>query len=71
MRDRVWQRLRSWVGRRISTGGREVLIKRVAQAIPIYCINVFLLSNTITNDIQKMMNSFWWGMRSDGSRGIS
>ncbi|CAN1325750.1 LINE-1 retrotransposable element ORF2 protein [Linum perenne] len=71
LRDRVWQKLHSWLGRKVSNGGREVLIKSVAQAIPIYCMNVFMIPQTIADEIQKMINSFWWGLKGNGQRGIS
>ncbi|CAN1215535.1 LINE-1 retrotransposable element ORF2 protein [Linum perenne] len=71
IRDRVWDRLKSLASGQISAGGREVLIKAVAQAIPTYCMNVHLLPTTLLDEIEKMMNSYWWGMKSGGGRGIS
>ncbi|PWA50267.1 hypothetical protein CTI12_AA475640 [Artemisia annua] len=41
--------------------GKEVLIKSVAQAIPMYVMNIFLLPETLTDDIHKALNLFWWG----------
>jgi hypothetical protein len=43
----------------LSQAGKEVLIKSVAQAIPSYCMSVFLLPSSIGDDIEKMLNSFW------------
>lgn len=34
-------------------------------------MNVFLLPVTLTNELQKMMNFFWWGSKSNGSKGIT
>lgn len=54
----------------LSQVGKEVLIKSVAQAIPSYCMSVFLLPHSIVDDIEKMLNSFWWGMKNEGRGGI-
>lgn len=39
----------------------EILLKSVAQTIPTYYIIVFLLSTTLEDKLQKLMNNFWWG----------
>ncbi|XP_058761402.1 uncharacterized mitochondrial protein AtMg00310-like [Vicia villosa] len=37
------------------------MIKFVLQAIPTYIMSVFLLPDGVIDDIEKMINSFWWG----------
>ena len=54
----------SWVG-------REFLIKAVDQAIPSYCMSAFRLPSKLTTELQRMLNSFWWGLKSDGNRRIN
>ncbi|CAN1763719.1 Putative ribonuclease H protein At1g65750 [Linum perenne] len=71
MKERIWQRLQTWRGRKVSNGGREVLIKAVAQAIPTYCMSVYLLPNLLTAELERMMNSFWWGTNGHGGGGIN
>lgn len=70
IKDRVWQRIRSWSSKCLSKVGREVMIKLVLQAIPTYIMSVFLLSKMLINDIDKMMNGFWWGNGGASNRGI-
>lgn len=70
LKDRLWKKIQGWNGRPISKAGREVLIKSVAQAIPAYCMQVFLLPVSLADELQRMMNSYWWGARGN-SRGIS
>ena len=41
LKDRVLKRVKGWKEKLLSTGGKEVLIKAVAQAIPIYIISCF------------------------------
>jgi len=45
------------------------MIKSVLQSIPSYIMNIYLLPNSVINDIEKMINAFWWGGRSN-NRGI-
>jgi len=42
--------------------GREILIKSVLEAILTYVMSMFQLPITLITSIEKMMNSFWWGM---------
>ncbi|PNY14675.1 ribonuclease H [Trifolium pratense] len=61
IKDRIWKRINSWRGRALSRAGKEVMIKSVLQAIPAYVMSVYLLPDAIIKDIERMMNSFWWG----------
>ncbi|CAJ2640848.1 unnamed protein product [Trifolium pratense] len=61
IKDRVWKRINSWRGRALSRAGKEVMIKSVLQAIPSYVMSVYLLPDSTIKDIERMMNSFWWG----------
>ncbi|KAK2388665.1 Ribonuclease H superfamily protein [Trifolium repens] len=37
------------------------MIKSVLQAIPSYVMSVYLLPDTTIKEIERLMNSFWWG----------
>ncbi|XP_060966250.1 uncharacterized mitochondrial protein AtMg00310-like [Cannabis sativa] len=50
--------------------GKEVLIKSVAQALPSYAMNVFLLPLEISRDIESSMARFWWKSSSKENKGI-
>ncbi|XP_037492746.1 uncharacterized protein LOC105643399 [Jatropha curcas] len=50
-----------WNQKLLSKGGKEVLIKAVAQAIPSFCMSSFLLPVSILTELQRLMNSYWWG----------
>lgn len=45
----------------MSKAGREVIFKFFAQSISIYCMSYFILPTTFRDEIQKMLNTFWWG----------
>ena len=34
--------------------------KSVAQSIPTYYMSVYLFPSTLEDELQQMMNSFWW-----------
>lgn len=42
LKDRVWKKINSRSSKSLSKAGREVLVKSVIQAIPAYCMSVFL-----------------------------
>ena len=46
------------------------MIKSVLQAIPSYVMSVFLLPTTLVDEIEKMINGFWWGNGRSSRRGI-
>lgn len=64
-------RLQQWHGKKLFIASRKILLKAIAQAIPSYCMQVFLLPVSLTDDLQKMMNSFWWGNKADGGLSIN
>ena len=61
VKEKMWKRMHSWRGKMLSRGGKEILLKSVVQAIPSYVMSVFLLPVLLCEDLERMMNSFWWG----------
>ncbi|XP_039687081.1 uncharacterized protein [Medicago truncatula] len=68
---RVWKKINSWSSNCLSKAVREVVIKSVLQAIPLYVMSIFQLPATLIDTIEKMMNSFWWGHGRTTQRGIN
>ncbi|XP_024035529.1 uncharacterized protein LOC127899286 [Citrus sinensis] len=71
IRDKVWRRLQGWNQKLLSRAGKEILLKTVAQAMPNYAMNLYLLPLDLCRELERMMNSFWWGNHHSGSRGIN
>jgi hypothetical protein len=61
LKDRIWNRINSWRGRALSKAGKEVMIKSVLQSIPSYIMSIYLVPETLIKEIERMINSFWWG----------
>ncbi|CAJ2637655.1 unnamed protein product [Trifolium pratense] len=65
---RIWKRINSWRGRALSKAGKEIMIKSVLQAIPAYVMSMFILPSSFIDDIEKMINAFWWGRGNGNSK---
>ncbi|XP_073353800.1 uncharacterized protein [Aegilops tauschii subsp. strangulata] len=59
--ERIKERLRGWMEKQLSTGGKEILIKSVAQAIPVFAMSVFNIPKGICKEITDLIAQFWWG----------
>lgn len=66
---KVQSKISSWKQKLFSSGGKEVLIKAVAQAVPTYAMSVFKIPMGLCNEIQQSIAGFWWSKRKE-KRGI-
>ena len=51
----------SWKQKHLSHGGKEVLLKAIAVAMPIFSMNIFRLPKEICSEINAILAKFWWG----------
>ncbi|XP_057986580.1 uncharacterized protein LOC131171138 [Hevea brasiliensis] len=68
LREQIRHKLAGWKEQLLSKGGREVLIKAVAQAIPIYAMSCFKLPVILCNEINSLMANFWWGQHKEEAK---
>jgi hypothetical protein len=61
LKDRVWKKVQGWMEQCLWTGGKEVLIKVVARAIPTYSMACFRLPRGLCKHIDGLLRDFWWG----------
>lgn len=61
LHDKLWKRLIQWGENYLSVGGKEILIKAVIQAIPIYVMGLFKLPDSVCDDLTNLTRNFWWG----------
>lgn len=70
LKDKMKQRLHGWREKSVSKAGKQILLKTAAQAIPNFWMSLLLVPVEICDDIEKMMNSFWWCNGAQASQGI-
>lgn len=58
------KKLSGWTIQNFSRGGKEVLIKAVAQAIHAYAMAVFRLPIGFCDELQRKFIAYWWGTTS-------
>jgi hypothetical protein len=49
-------------------GGKEILIKAIIQAIPVFAMAVFKIPKQLCKEMNDAMASFWWGDTDDQRR---
>lgn len=68
--DRIFKSVESWNGHHLSGGGKEVVIKSVIGAIPLYTMQCFLLPKKIVDSISRAILKFWWKRSPDCNQPI-
>ncbi|KAL9664501.1 hypothetical protein QQ045_019904 [Rhodiola kirilowii] len=58
--DRMWKRVNGWKEKLLSVAGKEVLIKSIVQAIPVYAMSCFKMPKRIFDRWHSIISSFWW-----------
>ena len=68
IKEKVGKKLSGWKEKMLLMGGKEILIKVVAQAIPTYTMSCFLLPKGLCEDLERMMRNFWWGQKNQEAK---
>ena len=57
-----------WKEKLISKAGREVLIKTIAQVIPLYSMGLFKIPKVVGDFINSILAKYWWGQTKDDTK---
>ena len=60
--DRMWKKIRGWSDRPLSRAGKEIMLKSVIQAIPLYVMSCFRLPVAICDRMRTTISNHWWGI---------
>ena len=60
LKERIRRKIQGWKERMLSCAGKEILIKVVAQAIPIYAMACFDITKSLCDQISAMICRYCW-----------
>ena len=55
LKEKVWRKIQGWKEKFLSQAGKEILVKAVAQVIPLFAMSCFDLTKSFDDDISSMM----------------
>lgn len=61
IKDKVKSKICNWKTKILSQAGKEVLLRAVSMAMPVYSMSCFKLPKKLCKEISTTMASFWWG----------
>jgi hypothetical protein len=61
LKERFQKRLSDWVEKYLSSGGKEVLIKTILQALHVYAMSVFQFPAGLIEELNQLIRDFHWG----------
>lgn len=67
VKENVMNRVQGWNTHMLSKTGKTTLIKTVVQSIPCYTMTTFLISKSICNEMDLIIQKFWWQVNSMSS----
>ncbi|CAA7017883.1 unnamed protein product [Microthlaspi erraticum] len=59
--SRVKENIGGWYNKFLSTAGKEVLSKSIAQSKPVCSMSCFLFPKQVCEEINSALSEFWWG----------
>lgn len=60
LKSKLQETIQEWDKRSLSKGGKEIILKIVAQSLPNYAMSIFLLPVEVCHDIERLMCRYWW-----------
>ncbi|XP_023645887.1 uncharacterized protein LOC111832631 [Capsella rubella] len=60
VRDKLDNHINGWSTKLLSKGGKEIMIKSVASALPTYVMSCFRLPKSVTSKLTSAVAKYWW-----------
>lgn len=60
IKDKLQARMSGWYAKILSQGGKEILLKSIAMALPVYAMTCFKLPVNLCKNLTSIMMDFWW-----------
>jgi hypothetical protein len=61
LRSSLAKSLMEWGDNHLTQAAKEVFIKSIAQALPVYIMGIFKLPFGLCDELTKMIRNYWWG----------
>jgi len=60
IKDRLQSKLIGWYSKCLSQGGKDILLKSIAMALPVYAMSCFKFPKLTIQNLVSVMMEFWW-----------
>ncbi|XP_024196088.1 uncharacterized protein LOC112199282 [Rosa chinensis] len=68
LQESLNKKLEGWQGKLLSSAGKDLLIRVVAQALPSYTMSCFLLPKNCCDSLHQKCAKFWWGSKGENRK---
>ena len=60
-KDKALKRVSDWIEKYASSGVKELQIKSVVHALPVFAMGIFKFPTSLCEELSQIIRNFWWG----------